>query len=110
MAQQKANDLMGGQITAATIHAADAVGIAIGHEANVVRMTAQIFLGRPIILEDGFRIDAAEENIVLCIERGDAAVGSCKNLFEASRADAEERVMGKAQFRFGDEFEIHELL
>ena len=53
------------KIIAATVHAADAVGVAVGHEADVVRMRPQIRLAARVIFRNRFGIDAAEEDIVL---------------------------------------------
>lgn len=38
MAQQEADDLVRGERIAASVHAADAVGVAVGHKAEVVRV------------------------------------------------------------------------
>ena len=46
---------------------------------------------------------------MIAIERGDLAGCAGQQLFETARAHAEQGVMGKTQFRFRDEFEIHQL-
>ena len=43
MMQQQADDLVRRERVAAAVHAADAVGVAVRHEAKVVRMRAQKF-------------------------------------------------------------------
>ena len=61
MMQQQANDLVRRQRIAATVHAAHAVGVAVRHEADVMRMRAQKFLAARVIFLNRFGIDAAEQ-------------------------------------------------
>ena len=65
MMQQQADELVGGEIIAAAIHAADAVGVAIGDEAKVVRMLLEKRRAAPVVLLDRLRVDAAEQRVVL---------------------------------------------
>ena len=60
MMQQQANDLVRREIIATTVHAADAIGVAVGHQANVVRMRAEKFLAVCVIFLNRLGIDAAE--------------------------------------------------
>ena len=96
--QQQADNLVRREGVAVTVHAADAVGVAVRHKAKVVRMRAQKLLGRPVIFLDGFRVDAAEQHVMPRIERGDFARGAGEQLLETARADAEQCVVGKTQF------------
>ena len=98
MMQQQANDLVRREGVAVAVHAADAVGVAVRHEAEVMRMRPQEFLARPVIFLDGFRVDAAEQHVVARIERGDFARRAGEQLLETARADAEQRVVGETQF------------
>ena len=60
--------LVRGEIVAAAVHAADAVGVAVGHQANVVRMLLQKGRAAPVILLDRLRVDAAEQRVVLAVQ------------------------------------------
>ena len=108
MMQQQADDLVRCQIIAATVHAADPVGVAIGHQADVVRMFFEKRLAARIILQDRLGIDAAKKRVVIAIERGDLAGGAGEQLLETTRAHAKERVMRETQSRFRDELEVHQ--
>ena len=95
MMQQQADDLVRGKIIAAAIHAANAVGIAVRHEADVVRMLAQIFLARSVIFLDRFGIDAAEHDIMRAIERGDFAGRAAPAIVQSSRRRRRTRRHGR---------------
>ena len=73
MMQQQANDLVRCERVAAAVHAAHAVGVAIGHKADVVRMAAEKFSAARVIFVNRLGIDAAEQHVVLPVERGDLA-------------------------------------
>ena len=60
MMEQQANDLVGGQRMAAAVHSANAVGVAVGHETEIVRMLFQIGGASSVIERDGLGIDSAE--------------------------------------------------
>ncbi len=96
--QQQANQLMRGKIIAAPIHAANAVGIAIRHETNIMRMLAQIRLALGIVFFNRFGIDTAKQNIMLCVKRRDFAGRSGQQLFKATRADTKQCFMRKTKF------------
>src|SRR6202012_3034115 len=73
MMQQQRDDLLVRQWITATIHRADAVGIAIRHEANIVWITPQLCAAKDVIFRCRFRANTAEHHIVLGIERGNFA-------------------------------------
>src|SRR5271156_6601673 len=98
MMQQQTNDLMRGKIFSATVHPANTIGIAVRHEANVVRMRAEKFLAARVIFLNRFGIDATEQNIVRAVERRDLASRSGQNFFKTTRADAEQSVVRETQF------------
>ena len=50
------------------------------------------------------------QDVVRAVERRDLTGRAGKQLFKAACADAEQGLMRETQFRFRDEFEIHELL
>ena len=108
MMQQQANELVGGEIIAAAIHAADAVGVAIGDEANVVGVLLKKRRAAPVVLSDGLRVNAAEKDVVLGVQSRYPAGGAGEQFFEAAGANAEEGIMGKAEPGLGDELEVHE--
>ena len=91
-----------------TIHAAHTVGVAIGHEADVMRMLLQICLAARVIFLNRLWIDAAKHDIVRAVQRRDLAGRSRQDRVKATCADAEERVVCEAQFRFRDELEVHQ--
>ena len=98
MMQQQANKLVRRQIIAVAVHAADAVGVAVGHKADVVRMLPQERLAARVILNNRLGIDAAEQDVMPPVERCDFAGRAGKNCFKTTRADAEQRVVREAQF------------
>ena len=98
MMQQQANDLVCRQRVAVAVHAANAIGIAVGHEANVVRMSAEELPAAPVICDDRFGIDAAKQHVMLRIERRDLAGRARQQLFEAAGADTKQSVVGETQF------------
>ena len=101
--------MVSAEIIATTIHAADAVRIAIGYEADVVRMFLQKCGTASIILFDRFGINATEQDVVLAVQGGNFARSSAQQFLEASGANAEKGFMGEPELGFGDEFEIDEL-
>src|SRR5262245_57473656 len=96
MVEQKTNQLMGRKRIPASIHAADAVGVAIGHQANIVRMFAEIGRAGGVVLRDRLRIDAAEQRIVLGIKRRDLARGTREQFSKATSADSEQSIVREA--------------
>src|SRR5262245_54453943 len=97
MVEQQANNLVGGQRIAAAIHAANAVGIAVCDEANIVWMFSQIGLAAGVVFLDGFWIDAAEENVVRPVQCRNAAGSASQQLFEATGAHSEQRLVREAE-------------
>src|ERR1041385_5595031 len=67
-------------------------------------------LAAGVVLLDWFRIDAAEEHVVLRVERRDLAGRAGENLLETTRAHAEQRLVRESQPRLRNEFEIHQPL
>src|SRR4051812_45116473 len=110
MMKQKANELMGAQVVASAIHAADAVRITIGDEANIMRVFFQVSRAASIVLLDRLWIDAAEERIMLAVQRGNFAGRARQQLFEATRSHSKQRFVRKLQLRFRDQLEVHQLL
>ena len=108
MVDQQADQLMRGKSATVAIHATNTISISVGDETDIVRMLAKKLLGRAVILLDGLGIDAAKERIVFCIQRRDAARRPGEQLLETTGPDTKERVMGKLQFRLGDQFEVHQ--
>ena len=110
MMQQQRNDLLVGHGSAAAIHGADAVGIAVGDQTKVMWMAAELRAAQGIIFRQRFGAEAAEEHIVSAIERGDRAIRSGEQRFKHARADTEQRIVGDTQFGSGDQLEIHQAL
>ena len=108
MVQQQANELVGGEIIASSVHATHAVGVAIRHEANVVWVLLEERRAARIVLFHRFRIDAAEKHVVLAVQRRHSASRAREQFLEATRAHAEQRLVCKPQLGFGDELEVHE--
>ena len=89
MVQQQTNKLVRRERVAAAVHAPDPVCIAIGDEANIVRMPSQESRAGTVVPGNGFGIETAERRIMLGIQRGDFARGSGEQLVETPGADAE---------------------
>ena len=106
--QQQADDLVRGEVIAAPVHPAHPIGIAIRHQTDIVRMLFQISLAPRVILFNRFGVDAAEQDVVGAIERGDLAGGAGQQLLKAARAHTKQGVMRKTQLRFRNQVEIHE--
>src|SRR6266576_941905 len=66
--QQKTNELVRAEVIPASIHSAHAVGVPVGHQADVMRMLSQERGAASIILFNRLRIDAAEKSIMLSIK------------------------------------------
>ena len=98
MMQQQADDLVGREHLAPAVHAANAVGIAIRHQTNIMRMPAKIFLAARVIFVNRFGIDAAKQHIVLRVQRGHLAGRAREQLFETPGADAKQCIVGETQF------------
>ena len=97
MMQQQTNELMRRERVPAAVHSPYPVGVPVGDEADVVRMFLQKRGGGAVVFRDRFRIEAAEEGIVFRVQRGHLATRACEQFIETTRADAEERVVRKAQ-------------
>ena len=108
--QDEANDLVRGEIVAAAIHAADAVSVAVGDQAEVVGMLFEEGGTARVIRLDWLRVDPAKEHVVPAVQRGDLARRAGQQFFKAARGYAEQGVVRKAQPGLGDELEVHELL
>src|SRR5580658_8008864 len=106
MMQQKAYNLVRGQRIPAPVHAANTVCVAVGYKAEVVRMPAQQGGATGIIGRNGLGVDTAEIGIVSAVQSRHAAGRAAEQLIETACADAKEGLVGEAQFRLGDEFEI----
>jgi hypothetical protein len=61
MPQQQTDQDVRREILAMPIHAADAIGVAIGDEAKIMRMLLEKSLTATVVRFDGFGIDAAEQ-------------------------------------------------
>ena len=107
--KQQANDLVGCQRVAAAVHSPDAVRVTVCHEAEIVRVPAQIRGTRAIVVNDRLGVDAAKKRVMLRVERGDFALGPAEDLFKRPGADAEQGIMCEAQPGVGDQVEVHEL-
>ena len=96
--QQQANELVRGQIITPAIHAAHAVSVAIGDEANVVRVLFEKGRTAPVVLLNRLRVNAPEKDIVLAVQRRHSASRAGQQFLEAARAHAKEGLMGETQF------------
>src|SRR5258708_6157868 len=102
MVQQQANELMRRERVSPAVHTPNAVSITIGYQAYVMRVLSKKGGAAHIIGRDRLGVNAAKERVVLSIQRGDTASCAGQQLVEATRTDAEESLVGKAQFRASD--------
>ena len=76
MMQQQANQLVRRKRISAAIHAANAVGVAIRDQTNIVRMLFEISGTERVIFRESARGYAAEQRIVRAVQRGHPASGA----------------------------------
>jgi hypothetical protein len=110
MPQQQADELVRGDQPTAPVHAAHAVGVAVGHQTQVVRMFFEERLTARVVPRDRFGIDAAKHHVVRAVEGRDPARRAGEQLLEAARPHAKQRLVRQPQSGPGDERKVHEPL
>ena len=88
---------MRGQGVAPAVHASHAIGVAVGDQANVVRIFFEIRRTWPVVVDDWLGMDAAKKRIVLGVQRGHLTCGTIENLFKGTRPHSEQGIMRKTQ-------------
>ena len=106
MGQQEANDLMRRQELAITHHAANAISIAIGDQAEIRPLALEFALTVNVIPFNGFGVKPAKIGIMVRVKCADGALCALKYLIETTGTHTEQRFMGKMKFGFLDQIKI----
>jgi hypothetical protein len=106
MAQQEANDLMRRQELAITHHAANAISIAIGDQAEIRPLALEFALTVNVIPFNGFGVKPAKIGIMVRVKCADGALCALKYLIETTGTHTEQRFMSKMKFGFLDQIKI----
>ncbi len=108
--EQQADDLVRRQQAPVAQHSSHAIGVPVGHKAEVVGILRQPSRRLDVVFGDGLGIESTEERIVLGVQRGDLAGRAREQLVKTAGPHSVKRLVGEAQLGLRNQVEVHQLL